>query len=96
MGHKTRIFVSATYARRHIRFLLTSGWSLRTLSKHLGLSFTTLQAVASGKRTQIEEHTENRIMGAHTLYAPFKNKAPNGGRTPKWAGEKEEDTDVLS
>lgn len=87
LGHKTRIFVSPTYARNHIQFLLTNGWSLRSLAAHTGFAFTTLQSVASGRTKRIEQKTEQRILATHTLGAPYEKKPPHGGRTPLWLGE---------
>lgn len=86
-GATTRKFVPAYHARQHLHFLLTHGWSARKLAEHLGLEYCTIQAIAN-TRKRIEARTEERILAAHTLGAPYVGKNVRGHRSA-WQREAE-------
>lgn len=83
MGRR-RQMMTARDVRKHLRFLLTHGWSQRTLASELGIDRSHLRKIADGAIKHVSRELGNKILAAHTFEAPYKGRAPLG-RTPKWA-----------
>lgn len=80
---RSRVMVPTHVTRKHLKFLMTNGWSGRALAEEAGVSRALVNKVINGKTRRIDLRNQKKLLAVNTYNAPYRTKQATGTK-PKW------------